>query len=577
MPVRNNDIAAAFEEIADLLDIEGANAFRVRAYRNAARVLRGLSTEVSEMLARGRDLTELPGIGKDLAGKIGEVVKTGSCDILKKLHKELPPALGDLLKIPGLGPKRVGTLYHKLGIRTLPQLTRAAKGGKIKDLAGFGAKIEEKILESVGGAAKKSQRFKLAVAAQYADSLVAYLKRVPGVAKVAVAGSFRRAKETVGDLDIVVTAKAKSPVMERFAAYGEVAKILAKGETKTTVTLRCGIQVDLRLVPPESFGAALYYFTGSKAHNIAVRAIALKRGLKINEYGVFRGEKRVAGESEDSVFHTVKLSFIPPELRENRGEIEAAAKGALPALVELGDLCGDLHLHSKATDGRNGIREMAAAAKKLGLSYIAITDHSRAAPMAHGLDEKALRKQMAEIDRLNAEKLGIAILKGIEAEIREDGSLDLPDGLLSGLDLVIGAVHSGFKLSRAKQTARILKAMERPNFTILAHPSGRLIGEREPLDIDMPQIIRAAKERGCFLELDCRPERLDLPDIYCQMAKSEGVLVAVNSDAHAAEELGNLRFGVGQARRGWLEKADVLNARPLKQLLPLLKRTMGRA
>jgi len=577
MPVHNNDIAAAFEEIADLLEIEGANVFRVRAYRNAARVLRGLSTEASQMLAAGRDLTELPGIGKDLAGKIADVVKTGTTDQLKKLRRELPPALTDLLKIPGLGPKRVSALYHDLGIHTLKQLARAAKDGRIRDLPGFGAKIEQRILETAGVEAKKSQRFKLAVAAQYAQSLVEYLKRIAGVDRVVVAGSFRRAMETVGDLDILVTAKAKTPVMERFVAYDEVTKVVAKGETRATVKLRCGIQVDLRLVPPESFGAALYYFTGSKAHNIAVRAMGIKRGLKINEYGVFRGEKRVAGDSEESVFRSVKLSFIPPELRENRGEIEAAAKGKLPVLVETGDLCGDLHVHTKATDGRNTIREMAAAAKKLGFGYIAITEHSRRVTMAHGLDARGLRKQMVEIDRLNAEKPGIAILKGIEVDILEDGSLDLPDDVLAGLDLVVGAVHSRFDLSRAEQTERILRAFERPHFTILAHPTGRLIPEREPYDVDMPRIIRAAKERGCFLELNCHPERLDLADIYCQMAKSEGVLVAVNSDAHSAAELDNLRFGIGQARRGWLEKSDVLNTRPLKQLQPLLKRAMGRS
>lgn len=577
MPVHNNDIAAAFEEIADLLDIEGANAFRVRAYRNAARVLRGLSTEVSEMLKAGRDLSELPGIGKDLAGKIGEVVKTGSCDILKKLHKELPPALGDLMKIPGLGPKRVSALYYKLGIRSLAQLTRAAQSGRIAKLPGFGAKIEETIRASIGVETKKSQRFKLAVAAQVAEGLTNYLKRVVGVERVVVAGSFRRAKETVGDLDIVVTAKAKSPVMDRFAAYGEVAKVLAKGETKTTVKLRSGLQVDLRLLPPESFGAALYYFTGSKAHNIAVRSMALKRGLKINEYGVFRGKKRVAGETEDSVFRCVKLPFIPPELRENRGEIEAAAKGKLPALIEPDDLCGDLHVHSQATDGANSIREMAAAAKKLSLGYIALAEPSRGAGATSGLDAKALRKQMAEIDKLNAEKPGVVVLKGIEAEILEDGSFDPPADVLAGLDLVVATVRSAFKLPRAKQTARILKAMEHPSFSILAQPMGAHLPEGGAFDLDMPRIIRGAKERGCFLELNCHPERLDLADVYCQMAKSEGVLIAVSCDARGIADFGNLRYGVGEARRGWLEKGDVLNARPLKALLPLLKRTMAGA
>jgi len=576
MPVHNNDVAAVFEEIADLLEIQEANAFRVRAYRNAGRVLRGLSTEVAEMLAQGRDLSELPGIGKDLAGKIAEVVETGTCAQLKKLRKHVPPALTDLLKIPGLGPKRVSALYHELDIHTMAQLRRAAKDGRIRDLPGFGAKTEQQILENVAAEAKQSRRFKLAVAAQYAESLVGYLEKIKGVDRVVVAGSFRRARETVGDLDILVTAAAKSPVMDRLVKYDEVTKVVAKGETKATVMLRCGIQVDVRLVPKKDYGAALYYFTGSKAHNIAVRMRGQKRGLKINEYGVFRGDKRIAGETEESVFRSVGLPFIPPELRENRGEIEAAAKGRLPKLVELEDLAGDLHIHTKATDGKNTIAEMAAAAKKLGLAYVAVTEHSRRLTVAHGLDPKRLRQQMAEIDRLNAREPGIAILKGVEVDILEDGKLDLPDEVLGDLDLVIGAVHSRFNLSRAKQTERILRAMERPHFTMLAHPTGRLIPEREPYDVDMARVIRAAKARGCFLELNCHPERLDLIDVYCQMAKGEGVLVSINSDAHGTDGFANLRFGVGQARRGWLEKDDVLNTRPLRSLRPLLKQTMTR-
>jgi DNA polymerase (family 10) len=572
MPARNNDIAAVFEEIADFLEIQGANAFRVRAYRNAGRVLRGLSTEVSEMLARGRDLSELPGIGKDLAGKIAEVVKTGTCKQLRELRRQLPPALGDLLKIPGLGPKRVATLYHKLGIHTMTQLQRAAKDSRIQELEGFGAKIEQRILESVTGQAKKAQRFKLAVAAQYAEPLVAYLQKIKGVDHVTVAGSFRRARETVADLDIVVAATEGTPVMDKLAAYGEVAKVLAKGETKETVVLKSGIQVDVRLVPKSDYGAALYYFTGSKAHNVAVRSIALKKKLKVNEYGVFRGAKRIAGETEESVFRAVGIPFIPPELRENRGEIEAAKKGALPKLVELGDLAGDLHVHSKATGGKNSIAEMAAAARKLGFDYIAIAGRAGKSAAAGTLDPAGLRKQIAEIDRLNRATKGVTILKSAEVDILEDGSLGLPDALLAELDLVLGAVHGGFDLSRAKQTERILRAMDRPHFTMLAHPMGRLIPSREPYDVDMPRIIRHAKERGCFLELNAHPDRLDLMDIYCQMAKAEGVLVSVNSDARSTEDFGNLKFGIGQARRGWLEKADVLNTRSLKVLLPLLKR-----
>ncbi|MGB8274972.1 MAG: DNA polymerase/3'-5' exonuclease PolX, partial [Alphaproteobacteria bacterium] len=392
--------------------------------------------------------------------------------------------------------------------------------------------------------------------------------------RVAVAGSFRRAQETVGDLDILVTARRGSPVMDRFTAYDEVTEVMAKGPTRATVRLRSGIQVDVRVVPDASFGAALYYFTGSKAHNIAVRGMAQKRGLKINEYGVFKGEKRIAGETEESIFKLLGLDYIPPELRENHGEIEAAKKGTLPRLIEDRDLRGDLHVHTKATDGRSTIREMAEAARELGFEYIAVTEHSKRLAMAKGLDAKRLARQMDEIDKLNEEGLGLAILKGIEVDILEDGTLDLPDAALAGLDLVIGAVHSAFTLSREKQTARILRAMERPHFTILAHPTGRLMPTREPYDVDMARIIRAAKDRGCFLELNAHPERLDLTAVYCQMAKAEGVLVSVNSDAHSAQDFANLRFGIGQARRGWLEKGDVLNTRPLKALRPLLKRTM---
>ena len=575
MPVHNNDIAAGFEEIADLLEIDGANAFRVRAYRNAARLLRGLSTEVSDMIAEGRDLSKLSGIGKDLAGKIAEMAKTGSCGLLRELKHKHPPALTELLKLPGLGPGRVKTLYKKRGIRTLHQLHQAAKKGKLKGLPGIGAKIEQQILEALEKRGKTPERFKLAVAAQYAESLVAYLKKIPGVETVTVAGSFRRGRDTVGDLDILVTAKPKSPVMAKFITYDEVAKIIASGSTKASVVLKCGIQVDLRLVPKSSYGAALYYFTGSKAHNVAVRRIAQKRGLKVNEYGVFRKDKQIAGKTEESVFRAVDLPYIPPELRENNGEIEAAAKGKLPRLIEPGDLKGDLHVHTKATDGHNTLAEMAKAAKAMGLSYIAVTEHSRHLTVAHGLDAKRLRKQMEEIGRYNARKPGITVLKGIEVDILEDGKLDLPDEVLAELDLVVAAVHSAFKLSRAKQTRRILRAMERPYFSILAHPLGRLINEREPYDVDMEKIIKEAKARGCFLELNAHPERLDLTDTYCRMAKAEGVLVAVSSDAHSAEDYRNLRYGIGQARRGWLEKRDVLNTRPLGELRKLLKGTMS--
>ena len=574
MPVHNADIAVLFEEIADRLEIQGANPFRIRAYRNAARTLGELPREARSLLEKGEDLTRLPGIGDDLAAKIREIVDSGHCSLLDRLRRELPPAVTELLRIPGLGPKRVKALYHDLEVQTVEQLYRAARDGRIRALPGFGDKTELNILQAVEAHASQTHRFKLAVAAQYAESLTALLKVVPGVTQVTVAGSFRRMRETVGDLDILVTATTDSPVMQHFTAYDEVAEILSAGSTRASVVLKSGLQVDLRVVEEKSYGAALCYFTGSKAHNIAIRRIAQQFGLKINEYGVFRGTERIAGEDEASVYRSVGLPFIPPELREDRGEIEAAHDGSLPRLVEFADLRGDLHAHTRATDGHDGLREMALGAKVLGLEYLAITEHSRHLTVAHGLDPLRLARQCEEIDRLNLELDGITLLKGIEVDILEDGSLDLPDEVLGRLDLVIGAVHSQFHLSRAKQTGRILRAMDHPHFTLLAHPSGRLIDRREPYDVDMLRIIRHAKSRGCFLELNAHPDRLDLLDSQCQMAKEEGVLVSINSDAHSRFDFSHLKYGVGQARRGWLEKDDVLNTRPLAALRRLLKRTM---
>src|SRR5512139_198447 len=545
MPVHNADIAAAFEEIADRLEIQGANPFRIRAYRNAARTLGELPQEARTLLERGEDLTRLPGVGDDLAGRAREIVETGRCSLLERLRRELPPAVTELLQIPGLGPKRVKTLYHDLEVQTAEQLYRAARDGRIRALPGFGEKTELNILQAVEAHVSKSRRFKLAVAAQYADALAAFLRAIPGVGQVTVAGSFRRMRETVGDLDILVTAAADSPVMQRFAAYDEVAEVLSAGSTRASVVLKSGLQVDLRVVEKYSYGAALHYFTGSRAHNIAIRRIAQKLGLKINEYGVFRGSERIAGDTEESVFRSVGLPWIAPELREDRGEIEAARAGRLPQLVELADLRGDLHVHSKATDGHDTLRAMAQAARELGLEYIAITEHSRHLTVAHGLDPQRLMRQCDEIEQLNAELKGITLLKGIEVDILEDGSLDLPDEVLGRLDLVVGAVHSKFDLSRARQTERILRAMDHPHFTLLAHPTGRLLEQRAPYDVDMLRIIRQARQRGCYLELNAHPERLDLLDSQCQMAREEGVLVSINSDAHSTFDFGNLRYGVG--------------------------------
>ncbi|HEC20221.1 MAG TPA: DNA polymerase/3'-5' exonuclease PolX [Gammaproteobacteria bacterium] len=577
MPVHNEEVAAIFDEMADLLAIQDANPFRVRAYHNAARSIRGLGKDLNKMLEEGEDLTRLPGIGKDLAAKIAEILITGHTKALDKLHQEVPATLEALLKIPGLGPKRVKSLYRNLHIKTLKQLENAARRGRIQQLPGFGAKTEQRILESIAAHRSSERRFLHHVARQYGEPLVAYLKEVHGVKEVVIAGSYRRGKETVGDLDILATTREDSPVMEQFVGYDEVDEVVSKGSTRATVFLRSGLQVDLRVVAQNSFGAALHYFTGNKAHNIQIRRLGQQRGLKINEYGVFRVKdgKRVNGKTEASVFKAVGLPFIPPELRHGRGEIEAAQAGHLPQLVTLADLQGDLHVHSHASDGNASIEQMALAARQHGLKYIAISDHSKSLRIAHGLDENRLAQQIEEIDRLNERLDGITILKGSEVDILEDGRLDFPEGMLAQLDLVIGAVHSKFRLSRRQQTRRILRAMDSKYFSILAHPSARLLEERDPIDADMPRIIEAARERGCFLEINSQPQRLDLTDTYCQLAREQGVLLSINSDGHSTHCFDLLYGGINQARRGWLEKEDVLTTRSLQELRKQLKSTMG--
>ena len=575
MPVHNIDIANIFDEIADFLEIEDENPFRIRAYRNAARTVKGLGSELKDMVTAGEDLTELPGIGKELAAKIHEILETGTVNALIKLQQRIPQSVTEILKLPNLGPKRVRILYHDLKIKNLQQLAKAARQGRIRSLEGFGEKIEKAILQAVEARAQKEKRFMIAEASHYVDSLIDYLKKVPGVKDVVAAGSYRRARETVGDLDILVTARKTSPLMDRFVEYDEVAEVLAKGKTRSSVVLRCGLQVDVRLVAQSSFGAALQYFTGSKDHNIAIRRLGQQRGLKINEYGVFRFEKRVAGRTEESVYRALDLPLIPPELRENRGEIEAARDKCLPDLVEVKDIKGDLHMHTQMTDGRNSLKEMALAARQRGFRYIAITEHSDRLKVAGGLDPPRLMQQMEEIDRLNDALKGITILKGIEVEILEDGSLDLDDTVLARLDLVVGTVHSYFELPLEKQTERIQRAMDHRYFSMLAHPTGRRLNEREPYRVDMARIIHKARDRGCFLELNSNPRRLDLYDIYCVVAKAQGVLVSINSDAHSVNDFDYLAFGVAQARRGWLEKDNVLNTRSLTQLRKLLKQTMA--
>jgi DNA polymerase (family 10) len=568
MPVQNAEIAAMFDQTADLLEFKGENQFRVRAYRRAARTVEGLPQSIRSLLSAEKDLSELPGIGKDLAGKIADIVATGHFELLDSLKKKLPGQLGDMAALPGLGPKRVKLLYDKLKVHTLDDLRRVIKAGRLRKLRGFGPTIEKKL----AGALKKpvaKKRFKLAVAEAEAEALVGYLR---DGGRVVVAGSYRRRRDTVGDLDILVTSKHGAAVGDKLTAYENVGDVLAHGPTRTTVVLRSGLQVDVRVVPEESYGAALLYFTGSKAHNIALRGIANDRKWKLNEYGLFAGKRRIAGATEEEVYEKLKLAFIPPEMREDRGEIALAKAGQLPRLVSVSDIRGDLHVHSGWTDGTASIEAMAAAAQACGYEYMALTDHSRRVAMAHGLDPARVSRQIREIDKLNSKLKGFTILKGIEVDILKDGSLDLPDSTLAKLDVVVASVHSFFDLPREAQTDRVVRAMQNRHFSILGHPTGRLIGEREAYNIDMERIISAAHDLGCYLEINAQPERLDLNDIHAHAAKSKGVKLAVSTDSHTVDSFQYIRFGIDQARRAWLTADDVINTRSLAQLRKLLKR-----
>jgi len=571
--VSNSEIAASFDRIADLLEIQGDNPFRIRAYRNAARTIEGLSQSLAEMVEQGAELEALPGIGKDLAAKIREIVTTGGLRKLRELEAAVSPGLVDLLKVPGLGPKRLKALRDYLKIGSIDDLERAARKGLVRQLPGFGVKTEQNILRELRQLQQRLRRHLWSEVEEVAAVLLDYLRALPGVKRVEMAGSFRRRRETVGDLDILAVAARGSAVTSAFTRHELVDHVVSSGSTRATVVLRSGLQVDLRVVPAVSFGAAWHYFTGNKAHNIAVRVMGVHRGLKINEYGVFDAAgKRIAGRTEKEVYAQVDLAWMEPELRENRGELEAAAKGELPVLVTEADLRGDLHCHTEASDGHDSLMAMASAARELGHEYLAITEHSHSLRVAGGLSERQLLEQCDAIDALNDKLKGITILKGLEVDILEDGSLDMPDHVLDRLDLCIGAIHSGFSLMRQRQTERVIRAMDNPRFNILAHPTARLIGKRNAVNIDLEKVMDAALERGCFLELNSQPQRLDLDDVHCRMAKAKGLKIAISSDAHSAAQLGFLRYGVAQARRGWLEKGDVLNTVGLKALRRLLRR-----
>jgi DNA polymerase (family 10) len=572
MAVHNASIADTLRHVADLLEIEGANPFRIQAYRRAAQTVEDLPQSAAKMVADGKTLVGLPGIGKDLAGKITEIVKTGRLGALVEIEARTPTTLAVLTTIPGLGPKRVHRLHQAFGIKTLKDLERAARKHKIRELRGFTAKTEEKILAEIELSQEREQRFKIATAEDFAQTLCAYLQSNPRIGRVVVGGSYRRRKETVGDLDILVTCGQGKAAVDHFIAYDEVAKVVAKGSTRATVKLKSGIQVDLRVVPAKSYGAALHYFTGSKSHNIAIRKLGQARGLKINEYGIFRDGERIGGRTEEDVFSAVGLPYIEPELREDRGEIQAAFAGRLPRLISLEDIRGDLHVHTKASDGKSSLREMVEAARARGYQYVAVTDHTKHATVARGLDEKRLAKQIDEIEKLSEDFDDIRILKSSEVDILADGKLDLSDSMLQRLDFVVAAVHYKFELNAREQTERMLRAMDNKYLSILAHPTGRLLGERPAYPLDIERVIEGAKERGVALELNAHPARLDLDEVHCKLAKDMGVKLVISTDAHSTFGLDTMRFGIGQARRAWLERKDVLNTRPWAALKKAITR-----
>ena len=578
MPVYNSDVAEVFNRVAALLEIEGANEYRVRAYRDGARTVSTLSRDVSEMVDEGEDLTELSGIGENLADKIEEIVKTGGLAQLRELEQRTPPELVEILDIAGLGPKRVQIIHQELGVTSLDELQEAAEEGRIRELHGLGEKTEEKIREDVARWNAADNRTRRDLAEDMVEPLLDFLRDLDDVVEAEPAGSYRRKKETIGDLDILATSEAGARVISEFVDYEDVEEVVSEGETRATVIFRSGLHVDLRVVAEGSYGAALLYFTGSKDHNISLRSLALDAGLKINEYGVWEKAAdsseptQIAGEAEREIYSLFDLEWIPPELREDRGELDAARDGDLPDLVTVDDICGDLQTHTTSSGGRASLEEMAEAAQALGWEYIAITDHSGYVGVTQGLDADALEEWIDEIQRLDEKLNDITLLRGIEVDVLEDGSLDLPDGVLEKLDLVICAVHSHFDLPRPQQTERLIRTMDNPNCHILAHPTGRRIGGRAGLELDMERLMEAAVERGCFVELNAQPDRLDLNDVYCRMAKERGLKVAISTDAHSVEEMRFMRFGVYQARRGWLEPQDVLNTRSWDDLHQLIER-----
>ncbi|MEK7579741.1 MAG: DNA polymerase/3'-5' exonuclease PolX [Patescibacteria group bacterium] len=570
----NPEISKIFQEMAVLLDMKGV-AFKPRAYEKAALIIENLNEDVGEIYKQGGldALLEIQGIGQGMAERIEEYIKTGHILDYEKLKKQIPVDVSGLTLIEGLGPKNIYKLYKKLGIKSVKDLEKAAKTGNLRGLAGFGEKSEQKILKGIEFLKVGQGRFLLGNVLPYIKIVIDRLKKLPYVEQAVPAGSIRRMQETIGDLDILAISKKPEETIEYFVSMPEVSHIYGKGPTKANVRLKNGMEADLRVLEPKSFGAALQYFTGDKYHNISLREIAVKRGYKLSEYGLFKGEKRIAGETEEEIYEKLGLEWISPELRANSGEIDAARLKKLPDLIRYGSLKGDLQVQTDWTDGQHSIKEMAEAAKKYGLEYIVITDHTKSLAMTGGLDEKKLLKQMAAIDEINRELKSskFKVLKGAEVNILKDGNLDIKDEVLAKLDVVGAAVHSNFNLSEEEQTERIKAAMENPNVDIIFHPTGRIIHKREPYKISIDELIKTAKKTGTVLEIDAYPNRLDLKDDYIKKAVEAGVLLSIDSDGHSISHFQHLELGIAQARRGWAGKKSVINTRSWEDMLKLLK------
>jgi len=579
--MENRDVSRVLRETASLLEIDGAIIGRYRSYERAAELLDSLPESITEIAATPERLEELPGIGERMAEHIQEILKTGDYALRKKLLKKYPPTILDLLTLQSLGAKKVALLWKNFKAGTVEQVEQLARDGKLRDLAGFGEKSEQNILKAVEVFKRSSGRFLISQAQAAADKLIDYIGQLGAkVESVTAAGSLRRARETVGDLDLLVTfpkghysRKDIDAVQDHILKYPGIEETLARGENKVSVRLTTGMQVDVRLLEKNNFGAAMIYFTGSKEHNVTLRGRANKMGYTLNEYALatLEGERRVAGATEEEVYGKLKLDWIPPELRENTGEIEAAAEHRLPKLIELGDMLGDLQMHTTASDGTNSIEEMGAAGRALGYEYIALTDHSQAVTVANGMDERRTLEQIKKIRAANERVAGIRLLAGIEVDIRKDGSLDLENDVLAQLDVVVASVHSYMNMERAAMTERLLAAIENPYTQILAHPTGRLLLRRDSYEYDFEKILEAAKRNGVVVECNAAPERLDLKDVNLRMAKDRGVRVVISTDAHSTRGLGAMHYGVSMARRGWIEKRDVINTLPLDKFLAALR------